>query len=194
MKQWIYSIFFPFSGIFLLLIIPNLLVHSIGARLLRQFGFHSLLVNITGLLLPVNALINPIYYFVKLDDVREAFKTLCMRKNSNNQAGNEVALNVIAMNAMWTVGVCKVRPLKIKSLFWFRSRVQLVRISEKTHSNIFSKSIEICTNFTKAIDFLVKVKRSWELFAHELSQSCLLTKFSGISFSQSFHLTKITRL
>ncbi len=54
----------------------------------------------TDLVIALNSLINPIYYFVKLDEVREAFKTLFMRKNSNNQAGNEVALNVIPMNAM----------------------------------------------------------------------------------------------
>ncbi len=37
-----------------------------------------------------------------------------MCKNSNNQAGNEVALNVIAMNAMWVVGVRKVIIISLK--------------------------------------------------------------------------------
>ena len=92
--------FHPFSGIFCLLIIPSLLVNSVGARFLQQFGLHSLLVHVTDLLIPLNALINPIYYFVKLSDVREAFKALCMCKNSNIQVGNEIALNVIPMNTI----------------------------------------------------------------------------------------------
>ncbi len=55
--------------------------------------------------------------------------------------------------------VIYIRPLKIESLFWFRSRAQLLGISEKTHTNIFSKSIAICVDFTDMIKFLVKVER-----------------------------------
>ena len=54
-----------------------------------------------------------------------------------------------------------IRPLKIESRFWFRSRVQILEISGKTHTKILPKSKQIQAEIGEPIvnvDILVDIE------------------------------------